>query len=497
MFTGRSRKLIHFYTDNEIQIPKLGSHTATYHELFEKKSNLLKSGILSFNDCYALAKRYLQNFPSIADLISKRFNFAFIDEMQDMDIHQYELIEKIFIAPDNAQSIVQRIGDKNQSIYNSVKSDSIWSDRETVLRLSNSQRLSQPIANIVKNFALHPEHSININGLHECQLKPHILLFTTAAIGNVIPFFVQLVHQYKESGNLITDEKKTGQVKIISWNTDWKDDENSRNNPNKIRLEDYYQTFKKNELKPREDYKCLKSYLYFYDKKTSSLAPIRKNILNALLKILRIENIHADDNRPYTIYKSMDYLRQKSQPNYDELNLKIFQCTMNIIRNNADQALNDLRAYVYTFISYFVDNHTLSSNCNTFINDDKTGIHTAQPNNYSVANLIEENNLKIEITSVHAVKGQTHDATLYLESYFNQDGNGINAKSYESQRLANQFLGEPLESTTTERNKQSIKMAYVGFSRATQLLCIAIHKDRFDQYLSSIDRTLWEVKDVL
>ncbi len=497
LFTGRSRKLIHFYTDNEIQIPKLGSHTATYNELFEKKSNLLKSGILSFNDCYALAKRYLQNFPSIADLISKRFNFAFIDEMQDMDIHQYELIEKIFIAPDNAQSIVQRIGDKNQSIYNSVKSDSIWLDRETVLRLSNSQRLSQPIANIVKNFALYPEHSININGLHECQLKPHILLFTTAAIGNVIPFFVQLVHQYKASGNLITDEKKTGQVKIISWNTDWKDDENSRNNPNKIRLEDYYQTFKKNELKPKEDYKCLKSYLYFYDKKTSSLAPIRKNILNALLKILRIENIHADDNRPYTIYKSMDYLKQKSQPNYDELNLKIFQCTMNIIRNNADQALDDLRAYVSTFISYFVDNHTLSSNCNTFINDDKTGIHTAQPNNYSVPNLIEENNLKIEITSVHAVKGQTHDATLYLESYFNQDGNGINAKSYESQRLANQFLGEPLESKTTERNKQSIKMAYVGFSRATQLLCIAIHKDRFDQYLSSIDRTLWEVKDVL
>ena len=68
---------------------------------------------------------------------------------------------------------------------------------------------------------------------------------------------------------------------------------------------------------------------------------------------------------------------------------------------------------------------------------------------------------------------------------------------YESQRLANQFLGQPLGSKSTERCKQSAKIAYVGFSRATQLLCIAIHKDRFEQYLNTIDHNLWEIKNVL
>ncbi|MDR6187565.1 hypothetical protein [Acinetobacter baylyi] len=109
--------------------------------------------------------------------------------------------------------------------------------------------------------------------------------------------------------------------------------------------------------------------------------------------------------------------------------------------------------------------------------------------------MFEENNLKIEITSVHSVKGQTHDATLYLESYYYEDGKGRDAKSYESQRLANQFLGNPFN-LTTERAKQSTKMAYVGFSRATQLLCIAIHKDRFEQYLNTIDRDIWVIKDI-
>lgn len=100
---------------------------------------------------------------------------------------------------------------------------------------------------------------------------------------------------------------------------------------------------------------------------------------------------------------------------------------------------------------------------------------------------------EIEITSVHAVKGQTHCATLYLESYFQQDGRGANAKSYESQRLKDQFLGTQIQSTVRGRVKQSAKMVYVGFSRPTDLLCIAVHKDRFDTVLSTINRDDWEI----
>ena len=39
-------------------------------------------------------------------------------------------------------------------------------------------------------------------------------------------------------------------------------------------------------------------------------------------------------------------------------------------------------------------------------------------------------------------------------------------------------------------------MAYVGFSRATELLCVAIHKDRFDKYLARINQEEWEIKEV-
>jgi hypothetical protein len=39
-------------------------------------------------------------------------------------------------------------------------------------------------------------------------------------------------------------------------------------------------------------------------------------------------------------------------------------------------------------------------------------------------------------------------------------------------------------------------MAYVGFSRPTDLLCIAIHKDRYDELLNTINTDIWEIKIV-
>ena len=42
--------------------------------------------------------------------------------------------------------------------------------------------------------------------------------------------------------------------------------------------------------------------------------------------------------------------------------------------------------------------------------------------------------MEIEIATVHAVKGETHAATLYLETFFN--------KYYESERLKEQFKGK-------------------------------------------------------
>lgn len=485
-FISSDNKLKNYWTNTETIIPQIGSHTNTYKELCRIKKYLISLGILSFSDCYALAKKYLNNYPNIIKILRKRFRYVFIDEMQDMDIHQYELIESIFFENTIQSTIIQRIGDKNQSIYNTVKAESIWQERSQVLHLSNSQRLSPPIANIVKNFALYPGHCTNIRGMYDCQLKPHILLFSNENIKNVIPFFSQLVLQYVDTAEIKKDPIKPLKVKVISWNTDWKDNEASRGDPSKIRLEDYHDNFIKDVYKPRNDYDCLKSYCYFYDKNNSSLASIRKNILHALLKILRLEKISTNDNKLYTIANLMKYLKDFSKENYDALNLTVYQCTLKLINDEKNEALLDLKRYIPIFIKYFKNNHNISQKCLNFINNESINHLSTSQNHDTASNPIEETDFKIEVTSVHAVKGQTHDATLYLESFYHK---------HESEHLPYHFLGKKNNSNGV-RVQQATKMAYVGFSRASQLLCIAIHKDRFDQHLHTIDRNLWVVKEI-
>jgi DNA helicase-2/ATP-dependent DNA helicase PcrA len=106
-----------------------------YNWFLEFKKVILKSGILHFDDAYFLADVYLNKIPTIKTILQKRFSFVFVDEMQDMDTHQYNLLEKIFYNEGNSVSKIQRIGDKNQAIYNSVKATDVWQDRADILTL--------------------------------------------------------------------------------------------------------------------------------------------------------------------------------------------------------------------------------------------------------------------------------------------------------------------------------------------------------------------------
>lgn len=458
-----------------------------YNWFIKFKTEILKSGILHFDDAYFLAELYLKKIPNIKRILQKRFSLVFVDEMQDMDTHQYNLLEKIFYDEGRSVSKIQRIGDKNQSIYNSVKAIDIWIDRGEILHLSGSQRLSKPIADFVKKFALYKDNNFDIIGLNGCNIKPHILIFDNATIENIIPCFVRIVKE-KELEN---SEKP---IKVVCWNTDWKEDEAKRTDITKLRLEDYYKGFKKEKSKPKQDYNNLKSYLLYYEKK-KTLEPLRKNILNSFLKILRIENINTIEERPYTKKKLLDFIREKDLPKYEALNLNLYKWSIGVINKKTNEVWNEIKVYIPTLLLLFDKTVSASS---SFINNNNVEITDEIAEILASSNYYKEDGLEIEITSVHAVKGQTHCATLYLESFFDK-GYG----NYESERLRNQFAGnqsiqETLISVANSQDKikQSAKMVYVGFSRPTDLLCIAIHKDRFDKYLSTITTDDLEIVNV-
>jgi len=162
---------------------------------------------------------------------------------------------------------------------------------------------------------------------------------------------------------------------------------------------------------------------------------------------------------------------------------------MFILKGKLDEAYNEIKSYMNDFIKIFDETKNLTISSSLFNQESQTQV----PDNTEQLkdnNLYTEGDINIEVATVHSVKGQTHCATLYLESFFYKDG----TKSYESERLKNAFLGNAIQSPA-KRVQQSLKMVYVGFSRPTNLLCVAIHKDRFTQYLSQINKDIWEIVD--
>jgi DNA helicase-2/ATP-dependent DNA helicase PcrA len=106
-----------------------------YNELLELKKSIREKGILCYDEAYLFAELYLNKYPRVKNFLRKRFSFVFVDEMQDMSERQYNLIDKIFVDPEES-CVIQRIGDKNQAIYSEGSSfSSVWVDRDKVLSL--------------------------------------------------------------------------------------------------------------------------------------------------------------------------------------------------------------------------------------------------------------------------------------------------------------------------------------------------------------------------
>ncbi|CAM4412177.1 UvrD/REP helicase N-terminal domain-containing protein [Pedobacter westerhofensis] len=448
----------------------------------ELKLKVMNDGVLHYDDAYFLANRYLQLYPGIKTIIQKRFSLVLVDEMQDMDKHQYDVLEQLFYENGQSTSIYQRIGDKNQAIFNgSAKLEDIWIDRPRVLALSGSQRLGPEIAALVKNFAIFRPQGFTINGLSQAGLKPHLLRYSDATITNVPQRFLQLITDLQNSGEFPQNPRSP--IKIVAWNTEWPD---GVAQVGRVRLMDYIPQFSKSSLRPTVDHNCLESYLESCDLTKNSLKPVRNSIINALLKILRLEGAKTSKGHRFSKQSMIDHIKLRSggaTNHYDEFSQKIYDCSLLLVAGSVAEACQFIKEYLTDFLQLF--NLTLNQAQSFVDSPAPTAVNRAVPAPL-LTPILKINGQNVEVTTVHAVKGQTHAATLYLETSYNG--------KHESEYLTDQILGIPFTDQRV-RHKECVKMAYVGLSRPEHLLCIAIHKSRFDNLLSGINMNEWEVID--
>lgn len=479
--------LINFYNNKEISLYR--KQTNTYKNLVKIKNDLFKEGIFSYIDAYFYGNNYIKKYPKVKKILQSRFEYIFVDEMQDMDNHQYQILEDIFYDEGNSNSIYQRIGDRNQSIYNGQvksKSDEVWKSRKKELYITGSHRLSKNIADVVKYFGLSFQ---NIKGLNknrdgnDIELLPHLIVYDDKTREcKVIQKFIELVKKYQKEG--LIPLNLDNPIKAVSWIGKTKEE-------SKISLPDYCPKFDKNVIKSSINHNCLESYLTHYNKNIKILKEIKGNILNSLIRILRIERVKDGEGLYYSKRKLLKFLRDEHSSAYENLKLNLYNWSISIIRGKKDEVIENIQKYIEDFLSIF--NKSINESEKFIYNriDVKQRIDL-QSIDDSDCEFCSINGERIEINTVHSVKGETHTATLYMESYFQNDG-GEKQKSFESERLCKQFKMKKAEKIKKVRTQKSAKVVYVGFSRPTHFLSFAVQRKRYNKYLNDIDTNKWEV----
>lgn len=439
------------------------------------KRLLLEKGILNYDDCYLLAQMYINKYPCVKPIVRNRFKYVFIDETQDLQEHQLNIIEQLF----NDESVcIQRIGDINQSIFHvgTSSTDCIWNPRNPQT-FNNSLRLSPSIASVVDSFMYRREVGQIVNGLRiiHPEIPPYLIVYDYEHRSHLKEKFIELIRN-----NNLNDipEKKYG-FHIICWNSKW---QNSKNHTHdEIRLSDLYPDYKSKDIK---FYDSLASYIYQLQYLTDNRQ--RCNSVDIIVcecfrlcnkldsKIVRGQIC----NRPYTPTSLNEYLNLEYKDIVIQYKMKVFTAIKKMVRLKYEEVYN----YIKSLTEWLIDIIGLDRNAEYLAFIDKPYIPI-------VVEQLED--IPVQIETVHCAKGQTHCATLYIETLY--EG------KYESTHVLNRvrkkatrkspviYCSNPFykESGISQRNsytQSAMKMAYVGMSRPTHLLCYAMHKSSFLKY---------------
>lgn len=439
----------------------------SFKNILEFKLEILKKGYLCYDDAYSLAFRYLKDFEDLLrKTFSQRFQYIFVDEMQDTNSYQIKLLKVLF----DSDVIVQKIGDPNQAIFNSVgssKNKLFWEFKDNNLTIADSKRFSSAVADKVEKLC-YPPKKIEGNNNSEDQIKPKIIIFNDETVEEVLPKYAQIIKE----NNLLKINKPV--FKAVGFVGKKRED-------NKLTLSSYYKNYNPTKKIKKKDFDSLSGYLssIYIETNYDEANVYRKIIIRALLKVLKISNFKTEDSylTERTLFK---YLKEKNKEFYNTINIKLAEWCLDLY--NDKSIFNDLKCFIR---NEFFD--ILGIEVDEEVNDFLIASDLEEESTIEVkkdfTNIYEYESINIKIGTVHSVKGETHTATLYLETFWYK---------YEFERLIKYLKSSPAKKPSI-RVKTNLKIAFVGMSRPSDLLCVAIHEKRVNDHVKDLKKSGWEI----
>lgn len=457
---------------------ELGLDTSTYEAIRKVCKESAAEGYFCYDEMFMWAHDLMNRVPSVIKIIRDRFPLLLLDEAQDTKEEQASILHRIF-SDGAAPVICQRFGDGNQAIFDSTENKAATAaelvfPREDIQQdLPTSHRFGQTIANFADPFGFYPCNlqgkgpktplAAGVGGKHT------IYLFDDqAGAGRVLPAFGDLLLTTFSPGEL-----RDGLFKAIGQVHQNKGDQNFPSHLGHY-WRDYDPLLSRAEPKPDS----FVQYVFAGVGKADVLGESHLAVEKIAEGILRLAGFASPDKIPQGTNDRFRHRRVITLLQDHPIELEAYQRFVALFgvkrRVLTKENWNTILCKVVQKIGEALTGESLTNSlAQAFLawKDSQGDLsNLAEPSRrenflrYSK----DDKEVTIYLGSIHSVKGETHTATLILETFWYAH----NLSSIRDWLLGTRSGGDG----ASEREISRLKLHYVAMTRPSHLICLALPK---------------------
>lgn len=458
-----------------------------------------RAGYFCYDEMFVWARALLEDFPAAASWMACRFPLVIIDEMQDTIDQQGATLQAVF--PRGSPGIVvQRVGDPNQAIFDGPDAgqnqNDPFPDPARCLGIPNSYRFGPEIAALASPFAVMPVGADGLCGIGPKFIRgappkcPHtVFIFYNNSIDGVLDAYGRHVLT-------VFDDNVLTQGAVTAIGAVHKDaPETPPGHAHFPKTVPHYWRGYSAEISRKEPHpKSLVQYIRAAQaaaRDSRELSPAIENIASGLIRLAsRVGDVGRLKRKARTHRAIIEALAT------DAARLVAYRrlATAFLIDWTplTEQSWGTMRDDALGVACALCNGSTDTANVKDFLawpGDDASLIfdpmlpaNDAIPNVYRVMD--GERHLNIRLGSIHSVKGQTHLATMLLNTYWH---------AHSSKQMLPWLLGNLSNgSHSGSIDLKRLLYTYVAMTRPSHLICLAIPRSAFgdDQTYSKDVATL-------
>ena len=459
----------------------LGRGTPLYQALVEASRATTAEGYHCHNDMFIWAEQAIEKLPQLVSAVRCRFPYLFLDEVQDNSERQSSLLYRLFMEGDGA-IVRQRFGDMNQAIFGNLKQTQAaqtdtFPSPDRMINVPNSHRFGEQIASVCNPLALVPPGLVGLRE-HPDRHQTALFLFDPNEAHLVMPAYAQLIAEKFDDV-----QKQEGVFAAVGAIHKKRDDDNAPSS-----VSHYWDAYD-----PRGAYRAPAPETFLGLVRAGIAASlsqdtIKLSVARTAEAVIRLANtLNTEFNQ--TI-RSNCHRQARSLLAHDPVAMESYSRLAWTISTSGVPTADIWERWTPRIIriSTAMLSGLPASDDEGFLDwvEEAEAVNSSERHNlYGFPKEIPL--VRIKVGSIHSVKGETHLATLVLDTHYHGS---------HFQRIKNWLVGisSGLPLRGGEHLQRSLKEHYVAMTRPSHLLCVAMRRSDItaDELKSMRDRH-WQI----